>query len=214
MFSGKNAIDLLTDIVGHETIEELPIKFGSVSANLTDGSLQEHVRGSVSKALKASFAIPGLFTPVVEGENVYVDGGTVEPVPVELARKLGADLVVAVDLFSNQEVLPEVITDESEDKKPWPVDMSTALQYFKTASEKIDWLDSNSPTLINILEKTLTISQKRLTELRLREHKPDFYITPPVLDIGCLDFHRGEPVIEIGRRSAAEVVREMAGKYS
>ncbi len=209
LFSGKNAIELLTEIVGVELIEDLPIKFGAVSADIDTGEEYEFTSGNVSQALRASFAIPGLFSPVVCDDRVLVDGGTVEPVPVELARKLGADIVVAIDLFSNtsKEVAPK--TELIEDKGLWPVNIDHAIQYLKSASENIQWLNSDSPKLIDILQKTVVISQKRLTELRFSQCKPDYCIAPPVIDVAVLDFHLGEPIIEIGRRASSEVVSEL-----
>jgi NTE family protein len=57
-------------------------------------------RGNTGRAVRASCAIPGIFNPVIIGENMYVDGGVVSPVAVHAARRLGADIVIAVDISS------------------------------------------------------------------------------------------------------------------
>ena len=200
LFSGKNAIEMLMDLVKKENIEDLDKTFGSVSACINTGELRSFTKGEVRKALKASFAIPGLFTPEKDGDSILVDGGTIEPIPMELARDLGADTVIAVDLFGNPALTP---IEGSENF------LTSAIQYFKSASEKISWLNSNSPNLIDILEQTLVISQMRLTSLRLKESPPNVVIQPAVREVGILDFHRGEPIIELGRQAAKEKMAEI-----
>lgn len=209
LFSGKNAIEMLEDIVGYELIEELPIKFGTVSANLEKGELVESTSGKISTAVRASIAIPGLFQPVVHEDKVLVDGGTVEPVPVALAKKLGADLVVAVDLFSNLEDEPEVASQgESGGGKSLLSSLSNAIDYFKSA----EWLNSGSPHMIDILQKSLSATQSRLTELSLLANPAEIIIAPPLKNLNVLDFHKGEPAIEIGRIAALEPLKALSEK--
>jgi NTE family protein len=81
-----------------QPIEALATRFAAVATALHTGEEVWLRSGSVSDAVRASFALPGLFTPVWRDQRLLVDGGLVNPVPVSLARALGADVVIAVDL--------------------------------------------------------------------------------------------------------------------
>lgn len=86
--------------------------------------------------------------------------------------------------------------------------------YLASLSSKIPFLEKGATSdkqharnLIDMLEGTLAISQRQLTEARLREHQPDLLIQPPLSNIGLLDFHKGTTTIEIGRAAAKEVIK-------
>ncbi len=87
-------------------IETLPVKFATVAVDLVSGNKITLSSGSVRFAVAASSAIPGFLPPVPDGDKLLADGGWVENVPVELAKKMGADIVIAVDLSSKLEKVP------------------------------------------------------------------------------------------------------------
>ena len=74
--------------------------FAAVATQLETGERTVFVRGNTGQAVRASSSIPGVFEPVAIGKFHYVDGGVVSPVPVDAARQLGADFVIAVDISS------------------------------------------------------------------------------------------------------------------
>ncbi len=87
------------ELAGGLTFEQLPIPFAAVAVDIICGNLVVFREGSLGRAVQASCAIPGLFTPVEDGERLLVDGGTLDNLPVAVARDMGADYVVAVDLL-------------------------------------------------------------------------------------------------------------------
>ncbi|MCB0360545.1 MAG: patatin-like phospholipase family protein, partial [Bdellovibrionales bacterium] len=107
MFSGRRAMELLAEFVDVETIEDLPVPYAAVACDLYSGEIVSFTSGSLQQAVRASIAIPGVFTPVRSGRRLLIDGGTLEPVPVQAARALGADIVVAIDLFGNRSARPD-----------------------------------------------------------------------------------------------------------
>lgn len=80
----------------HKTIEALPVPFAAVAVDLRTGEQVAFRRGSVSRAVHASSAIPGVFVPVEVGGRTFVDGGVLNPVPADVVRAMGADVVIAV----------------------------------------------------------------------------------------------------------------------
>ena len=100
LVQGQKLQDYVNDLVGKRTIQQLKKPFAAVSTQLENGERTVFVRGNTGQAVRASSSVPGVFEPVTIGSYQYVDGGVVSPVPVDAARELGADFVIAVDISS------------------------------------------------------------------------------------------------------------------
>lgn len=87
--------------VRYTTIDKFKIPFYAVATNIATGEEMVFGRGNAGKAVRASCSIPGIFNPVVIGDKSYVDGGVVSPVAIDVARRFGADVVIAVDISSS-----------------------------------------------------------------------------------------------------------------
>ena len=98
LLKGEKIIEFWRENFVQETMEELGAPFGCVATDLQTGAEVWLRKGSIAEAVRASIALPGLFTPVTHEGRLLVDGGLVNPVPVSLARAMGADIVIAVDL--------------------------------------------------------------------------------------------------------------------
>lgn len=97
-FRGEALQDYVNRILQHKTMEQLPRKVAIVATDLHSGKEVVFERGDAGMAVRASSSVPGVFQPVRISGREYVDGGLVSPVPVKVARRLGADLVIAVDI--------------------------------------------------------------------------------------------------------------------
>lgn len=95
---GQKLQDYVNQLVGNRPLERMKKPFAVVSTQLETGERTVFVRGNTGQAVRASSSIPGVFEPVLIGQMHYVDGGVVSPVPVDAARQLGADYVIAVDI--------------------------------------------------------------------------------------------------------------------
>lgn len=105
MISGQNIFNLLTELtIGyHDSISfhDLPIPFACMAANLVNGEEVVLDKGNLAAAMRASMAIPGVFNPVYQGDMVLVDGGIANNFPVDLVKKMGADIVIGVDVTAD-----------------------------------------------------------------------------------------------------------------
>jgi NTE family protein len=203
LFSGRNALDRLNAALTIERIENLPKKFGATAVDLLRGELVEFTDGDVKTVLRSSFAIPGLFTPVSLDGRLLVDGGIIEVLPVSLCRRLGADKIVAVDLYGSSAPPPIQLKQK---KELWPKEIQSALSFL---SERIRGGKSQRMNLIKVIEATMAVIQKNSTELRLANNPAEIVIRPAVSQVGVLDFHRSEAIIEIGRIAAREALSEV-----
>lgn len=98
VMKGQKLQDYVNQLVGGRTIERMRRPFAAVSTQLETGQRTVFTRGNTGQAVRASSSVPGVFEPVAIGKWHYVDGGIVSPVPVDAARQLGADFVIAVDI--------------------------------------------------------------------------------------------------------------------
>lgn len=100
LVKGQKLQDYVNTLVGNRPMEKFPKPFAAVATNLDTGERMVFGSGNAGQAVRASSSIPGVFEPVLIGGKRYVDGGVVSPVPVDAARQLGADFVIAVDISS------------------------------------------------------------------------------------------------------------------
>lgn len=98
LIRGQKLQDYVNEMVGKRAFDKMKKPFAVVSTQLETGERTIFVRGNVGQAVRASCSIPGVFEPVKIGNFYYIDGGVVSPVPVDAARQLGADFVIAVDI--------------------------------------------------------------------------------------------------------------------
>src|SRR5215470_810619 len=101
LIGGTKLAAELEAAMGQNLIEELPIKFATVATEIRTGHEIWLTRGPVVDAMRASYALPGIFSPVLVGDRWLVDGALVNPVPVSAARALGAEIVIAANLSSD-----------------------------------------------------------------------------------------------------------------
>ena len=98
LVQGQKLEDYVNEQVRRIPLEQLSKPFVAVATRLEDGERTVFARGNTGQAVRASSSVPGVFQPVAIGKYHFVDGGIVSPVPVDAARQLGADLVIAVDI--------------------------------------------------------------------------------------------------------------------
>lgn len=98
MVQGQKLQDYVNELIRQQPIEKLRMPFAAVATQLETGERAIFIKGNAGQAVRASSSIPGVFEPVEISGKHYVDGGVVSPVPVDAARQLGADIVIAVDI--------------------------------------------------------------------------------------------------------------------
>jgi NTE family protein len=100
LIKGQKLQDYVNKLVNNRPLDKLKKPFAAVSTELDTGTRLSFARGNTGQAVRASSSIPGVFEPVMISGRRYVDGGVISPVPVDAARELGADFIIAVDISS------------------------------------------------------------------------------------------------------------------
>jgi len=195
LIKGNKLIDFFRRHFVDRGFEALAKPFACVATDLENGREVWLRQGSVADAVRASIAMPGLFTPALHDGRLLVDGALVNPVPVSLCRALGADLVIAVDLGSDrpgkgQGQSGAIPTDN------WKQRLLKGLGMV-SAHEGPDETGESLPSLIEVLTGSLQIMQVRIARSRLAGEPADVLLAPRLGHIRTTDYHRGaEAIVE------------------
>ena len=220
LISGNRAEEILNSIaLQDKTFDDLKIPFTAVATDIKSGAKVILNQGSVIKAVRASISIPGIFTPVKYQDYYLVDGGLVDPVPVDVVEKMGADIIIAVSLTEKTPkpiimMLNKETGDLKEVKDTFTFKINIKeIPKFK-AVEKITSLVEKEvtslgkkikgvkkklkgPHIIEVISKSVDIMEKEITYRGL--DKADVVIVPfGIKDINILDFDKAESVIKSG----------------
>lgn len=211
LISGAKLLDFFRSQFPDPGIAQLPKAYAAVATELATGREIWLRDGPVMDAVRASIAVPGLFTPAQRDGRLLVDGGLVNPVPVSLCRALGADIVIAVDL--NWDLMggrrrTAVESDAAADETPGALAALLAklpLGRGKNAQKT----ELELPSMLDVLTTSLNIMQVRITRSRLAGEPADAMIRPRLSDIATMDYHRAAVSIPEGERAAAQVLPEI-----
>lgn len=218
LIGGEKLATRLEAACGQTLIEDLPIKFAAVATEVRTGHEIWLTRGRAVDAMRASYALPGIFSPVLIGDRWLVDGALVNPVPVSAARALGAEIVIAANLSSD--IFTYSTTIHSHGAVPEPdvpvVEETTSKRLFprffspeKTVKREFFGGGGSRPGLSSVMVDAFNIMQDRITRARLAGDPPDMLITPRVGKFGWFDFHRAEDLIAHGTRAAERALESI-----
>jgi NTE family protein len=215
LIGGDKLAAQLEASLGRTLIEEMPIKFASVATEVRTGHEIWLTHGRIVDAMRASYALPGIFSPVLIGDRWLVDGALVNPVPVSVARALGAEIVIAANLSSDiftqsttiyahgapadVPITAEVVAPKRRFGKFFSPERTVKREFFGGGGR---------PGISSVMVDAFNIMQDRITRARLAGDPPDMLISPRVGQIGWFDFHRASDLIDAGVRAAE---RSIAG---
>lgn len=207
LIRGQRLFNLFRNTFEDREFGELDIRFGCVATELASGREIWIQRGKLLDGIRASIAMPGLFTPVVRDGTVLVDGGLVNPVPVSMCRAFGAEIVIAVDLswgklgpYRNMgRELPEPQSPGwLERLRPgWLGNGRTNGGQADAGRPKSD--EPAIPSIFEVFNSALDIVEQRVARSRLAGEPADVLITPLLPDFGTMEYHRAAEAIAEGR---------------
>jgi NTE family protein len=216
LISGNRLNKLLLETLDGARIEEMPRRFVCVATELATGHEIWISRGNMVEAMRASYALPGIFQPVNVGGRWLVDGAIVNPVPVSVCRALGADIVIAVNLSSDIFGRGTVVQDYSGDEVAEDaIEEATSTGIVggedarKILRRQLIGGNGGPPGISSVMVEAFNIIQDRIARSRLAGDPPDITINPKLGRIGLFEFHRAAEAIdagyETGRRMAIEI---------
>lgn len=229
LINGQRLCDTLDDRLKGIAIESLSKRFVAVATEIGTGHEVWLSRGRLVDAMRASYALPGIFRPVPINGRWLFDGALVNPIPVSVCRALGARYVIAVSLASDScrgTVVPHMEAIEQEPEAPQPEIADTGViarngrAVKKLLQRQIFGRSDNrpggGPGISRVMMEAFNIVQDRIARSRLAGDPPDVIIQPRMPAFGLFDFHRAEALIECGmaavNREIDDIKHEIGGR--
>ena len=205
LIGGDRLRRLLESNLGATRIEELPARFAAVATELGTGHEIWLTRGPLIDALRASYALPGIFNPVKLGGRWLMDGALVNPIPVSAARALGAEVVVCINLNNDtRQARGTVIATHDRASEDTPsAEVAPGLRgFFGRRSD-------GAPGIGSVMVDAFNITQDRIARSRLAGDPPDLMIAPKLGKLGLFEFHRAGEAIDIGMEAAEKLLPDL-----
>ncbi len=209
LFKGERIITVLKELVGDRQIEELDRGFTAVATDVDDQREVWLTRGSLFAAIRASTAVPGVFSPVRHEGRLLVDGGIVNPIPIAPTLTDSTDLTIAVNLSGlseNYEPPGESSRKESDNDEDG---YREKIAQFIGSLLSDDEDEQAQPDAADLLVKSIDIMQGGIARLKLAAYTPDKVIEIPRDACSFFEFHRAEEMAELGYRQTRKALDQL-----
>ena len=209
LVKGDKIIDTLTDLVGDQLIEDLPIAFTAVAADIKNEKEVWIQSGKLFDAIRASISLPLFFTPFNRNGEDLIDGGVLNPVPIAPTFGDETDITIAVNLGGDVEI--QVATNEEKvftesDSSAWHSRVSNFIDRFQDSvpgTKAQDW------GAYDIANQAFDAMQSTIARQKLAAYPPDHTVSIARNACGTLEFDRSAEMIELGYRKAQESLSKL-----
>lgn len=196
---GDRVFKAIEQLIGYHEIDKFPIPFTAVACDLIAREEIYFRSGSLFKALRASVAIPTIFTPVIDGQRQLVDGGVLNPLPMNLVKREPDEWLVAVNVNGNKTDVKKITAPVVNEEKAAYLRM---LDHFRTQILRFDSKAEETVEKLgffDLLNKSYDLTSDRLTDLMIEINKPDLVVEISRDACGVFEFYRANEIIEEGR---------------
>ncbi|MDO8886499.1 patatin-like phospholipase family protein [Candidatus Oleimmundimicrobium sp.] len=210
LVNGQKIENFINSLVNNKTFDDTRIPFAAIAVDAISGKEAILTRGHVTDAIRASISTPVVFSPVKRGNKLLIDGGVINPLPADVARKMGADVVIAVNLLTEASTknrfshLPETsnrkIVTKEVTKKGFP---EIVYSRMITSVKK----RFRPPTVFQLAMRAVDLMQRELSEAKLKY--ASLVIAPQVEDVSYYDFSKAKEIITLGERAAEKAIPDI-----
>jgi NTE family protein len=208
LIAGDRLKRLLQRDLGDWRVETLPLRFVTIATELGTGHEIWLTKGPLVEALRASYALPGVFNPIRLGGRWLMDGALVNPIPITAARALGADLVICVNLNGDIRLRGTVIQSHGAEEEILEEIVEEPRLWGLFGAGRPRSL-AGAPGIATVMVDAFNITQDRITRSRLAGDPPDVMICPKLAEVGLFEFHRADECIELGRRATERALPDI-----
>lgn len=198
LIKGDKILNAMREFIPDELIENLPIPYSAVAVDILSMREVVFTKGSLYKAMRASIAIPTLFTPVREGRSLFVDGGVLNNLPIQHATRIHGDSLVAVNVCAGSPPgeSMQLPNDAGSELQGQVASRSKSLPHSEKEELNFGYFD--------LINRVVAMMTQRIVLDTIERYPPDLLINIPRDSCGILDFFRAEEMVEIGRQIASE----------
>jgi len=210
LIKGERIINILRKLIGHYNIEDLPFSFTAVATDLEHQKEVWLNKGPLFDAIRASIAIPSIFTPYEYHGKRLVDGGLLNPIPIAPTLKDKTDITIAVNLsappvkipLGKKSVASATAVDESYHNK--------IIQFIDELQRKVLKNEPEDIGLFDVIAKSLDAMQNTIARFKLASYSPDIIIDIPSNACFFYEFYRAEELISLGYEKAEKAIKDSA----
>ncbi|MFY8022000.1 MAG: patatin-like phospholipase family protein [Bacteroidia bacterium] len=203
---GEKIFQKIQELTGDQQIEDLSIPFTAIATDMIRRKEVLYQSGNLFTALRASVSIPGVFVPVIDKNRLLVDGGVLNPLPINHVKRNKDAIVVAVNInarASNENNLVQVSKEPASF-----IDNEFMNKYFSNfvkpkAKSKVPQL-----SVFELVNTSYDYTQDRLAELMEEIYQPDILVHVPRTACGTFEFYRAEEMIDIGKQAFDEALKK------
>ena len=210
IIQGDKVFQVIEEMIGDVMIEDLPIPFTAVATALIKQKEVWIQKGRLIDAIRASIAIPTVFTPKKIGDRYLIDGGVLNPLPIAPTVSDSTDLTIAVNLGANVANGYKIHIPKKEREKE-----SRIQKIFFETAQKAEQLFSRESKnafdemgMFDIMGRTIDIMENAILECKMAGYAPDIIIGIPNDACGFYEFNKAYEMIELGRMIAKEHLKE------
>ena len=210
LVKGEKVIKEMEKMIPDRNIEDLSIPFAAVATDVTNEKEVVFKSGSLYDAIRASISIPTVFIPVEKDSAYLVDGGVLNPIPIDRVERTKNDILVVSDVNARVQYSSKMKKNEkAEDSKKYSEHINAIIsklnsQIPKHSKDKLGY--------INLLDKTTSIMLHKISQLTLEKYNPDILINFPREAFGTYDFYKTQEIIDLGRKYADIAIAEYLNK--
>ena len=208
LFKGDRLMDVLREMVGDHNIEDLPVSYTAVACDLDRQREVWLTDGSLFDAIRASIAIPSVFTPHRYRRMKLLDGGLLNPVPIAPTFKDLTDLTIAVDLNGAREEVMVPGTWKTGEPAPGRSagHRATVQRFLDNIQSSIGQSQRSDLGLFDLLSSSFETMQNAISSVKLATYAPDVHIQIPRSACKAYEFDRAAELIELGHTMAGEAI--------
>lgn len=201
LLKGEKVFDKMKTFIPDMNIEEMSIPFAAVATDILNGKEVVFRTGSFYEAIRASIAIPTIITPAKYMNTILVDGGILNPIPIEHVARKSDDILVVVNLYGDKKVELEKTSSLNETQNH-----NNLNGLLNTFSKLISTGDKHSLGYLSLLTSTTSIMIQRIAKLNIEKFKPDILVNIPCDSADTFDFHKADELIKLGEFAANEAI--------
>jgi len=198
LLKGDKVFKKLKTFIPDMNIEDMPIPFAAVATDILHEKEVVFTKGSFYKAARASVAIPAIFTPVKYADTILVDGGVLNPIPIEYVSRKNGDLLIVVNLYGDKK--PNIPKETNTNNGYLNGLMNAVLNLISTG-------DKRSAGYYSLLSSTTSAMMHRIAKMSIEKHKPDMIINIPSDSANTFDFYRAKELIQLGESAAKDAIK-------
>lgn len=210
LVKGNKVIKELKKLVPDENIENLPISFTAVATDIRNKKEIIFDKGSLFEAIRASISIPTVFKPCNLDGMLLIDGGVVNPLPINRVKRRKNDLLIVVDVSG-----PASSTEDSPEVESL-INGNNELSYFSFLLKKgfrfLPKITGDQLNYYTLLSQSGSMMVQQISAMSIEMHQPDILIQIPINSYGPFHFYKSEQILEAGKLATQLALNEFEAK--